>query len=67
MRRMSLLLAAATLVLGVSGCSCFRRREQVVAPAPVCPPVAVCPPVSCDPCAPQAVTYGMPATIAPAQ
>ncbi len=64
MRRTSLVLALATLVLSVSGCSCFRKRQQVAAPQPmaVCPPVAVCPPIACDPCAPQAVTYGMPTT-----
>jgi hypothetical protein len=64
MRRMSIVLVALTLVTSVSGCSCCRRRQQVVAPAPVpvCPPVAVCPPASYDPCAPQNVTYGMPTT-----
>lgn len=63
MRRMSLLLAALTLVLGASGCNCFRKRQQVAAPAPmaVCPPVMACPPAYCDPCAQQGVTYGMPA------
>lgn len=52
------LIAVLALALGSSGCGCFRKS----APAPVvtCPPVAVCPapaPV-CDPCAPQAVSFG---------
>jgi hypothetical protein len=53
MERVSI-VALLAISLGTCGCSCCRRT-------PAAAPVAACQPVmQCDPCAPQAVTYGMP-------
>jgi hypothetical protein len=50
------LLALVALVVGTSGCSCFRRSQPTVAAMPMCPPANAC----VSPCGPQSVTYGMP-------
>lgn len=60
MERLSI-IAALTLVLGASGCNCFRRNTPVATPVAVCPQ----PVMQCDPCAPQGVTYGTPGFGAP--
>ena len=54
MKRLSI-VAMLAIILGTTGCCCFRRQ-------PAAPVAATCPapaPVVCDPCAPGgAVTYG---------
>ena len=59
MKRMSLLLAALTVMAFASGCGCcrcFAPAQTLAVAQPACPP-----PVACDPCATGTpVTYGMP-------
>jgi hypothetical protein len=52
MERVSI-VALLAILLGSSGCCCFRRNPPA-APVAACAPAAM----SCDPCAPQGVTYG---------
>jgi hypothetical protein len=55
MKRMSLLLALATVTVATAGCGCCNWCLPQPAPCPPpCPPPA--PP--CDPCATAPVTYG---------
>ena len=60
------LFAVLALAVSSSGCCLFRKQQQVAtaacAPVQYAPAMQCAPVMSCDPCATQGVTYGMPAT-----